>query len=185
MMGMTREQNKLGFRELAPVWGWYLPGSLCLALLSPVDILTSNPWLAYLVDSVARHIPTIGSLSAVSSFPEVTRLVGVYLWLGFPVILVQGYSIARPMTGNWPWKVWLLALVGAPAALAVLYHLTFFMSASPPMEHVIHPVGRGRAGLAFISRNRIGLGLGAIPMIVLAISTAGWIKALYQRIRRT
>jgi hypothetical protein len=142
----------------------YLPyigiGSL-LAVLIPDHGVTSS--MHSVVEVVARIVPSINRLAALSPLPEMTRTFGAFMWLVYPIFTVWALMRAPRLPRRFlPWSTLLLVMpLGAACLVFLGIAVPFFFLDQYP-DQLGYLRGRGIAGLTFIVTSRLGHGtLGA------------------------
>jgi hypothetical protein len=162
-----------------------------VAVIVPQDVITRNPFLQGYVAVSSSVIPGIERLAAVSSFPEVTRLVVSLMWTFVPIFTAVYFLRLRMPEGAWA------NFRQRP------FFLTFglvVMAISVVLLAVLHDIapedlkgGRiSRSVLRAMSTSRVGLGLiagffsaGIAAMIYVVLIWLPHLPRVYFSNRRT
>ncbi len=148
-----------------------------IAYSLPEDVLSRWPAFDVFADFVAGYIPAIDKLSALSQFPQVTRLLLALLWgIAFPLLMTL-ILFTKPQENHLrrmkapEWIVWMTPLMGIAVCWVFIWmpfidviRLSDFQCNSTPFEQ----------GICLISTSCIWLGLiGAITVVTVAMCVIG------------
>ncbi|MDT3672941.1 MAG: hypothetical protein ROZ37_21715 [Aromatoleum sp.] len=93
----------------------------------PETVLANWPSAAAFTDLVARYVPAIDKLTALSQFPHVTRLFLAMLWgIAFPVLLILAL-LTKPQQNHLrkmaapEWVIWTGPLMGVAFCWVALF----------------------------------------------------------------
>lgn len=157
---MDIKGGELGSRKVYFVWFFYCLAGLLLAIFSPTDVISSNSAIKQFSDFVSERIPSIGKLSSVSSFPEVTALYLSFMWAMHPLVVVFTVICYRPIQKQITWaRCFLTLMLGYPLFLFAIYIFVYFPGDVSLESASTYTAGRGKAGLTMISTIRLMLGL--------------------------
>ena len=137
----------------------YLVFGFFLALFTSENVLSEHPGFSKFADWMASIVPSINSISSISSFPEVTKFFFAMMWFLAPVVLTITFVRNQPSLEkrNISLKELFYIVVGIPLCLFISYKILTETGFSP--HDLAYTGGRGRAFLTMFSQNRLMLGL--------------------------
>lgn len=145
-----------GTKAELPIIAYMIFGFI-LALILPTDVLSTHSNLSKFSDWMASIIPSINSISSISSFPEVTKFFFATMWFLAPVVLVV-YLLKKPLPEKkFRRKEIFYIAIGIPVFLLIVYKILTETGFST--SDLTYAGGRGRAFLAMFSQNRLALAL--------------------------
>jgi hypothetical protein len=147
-----------------------------LALLTPEDILTTNTAFKEFADWMSSIVPSINSISSISSFPEVTKFFFSMMWFCMPLVAAayfytkywpffKGWAVPVSRVA-WSFKNILLAIVFSLMCWVIVYKLLTETGFKP--ADITYVGGRGKAFLTLLSQNRFALAMVGTLMTVIS-----------------
>lgn len=136
---------------------WFAVLGIILALLTPTKILSMLPPLKGLTSFMTSIVPSIDRVTAVSSFPEVTKLYFSLMWIALPAatVIVMLRAPALPVW-HFSFSQWAGGILFFPLLFLLLVYVPFTGIGIEP-EVLSYTSGRGKAFLTLMSQYRAGL----------------------------
>lgn len=165
----NKQSLESGNRSVYALWIVYVVTGIFVALGLPEGVGSPSTSLGLFADQVAKVIPSIGRLSAVSEFPETTKVYCAVMWSLQPFVLAYTairWRITPPIQSLG--RVLAVGVLSLPVLMLFIY-----VSLTLPGELVTKidgtfSRGHGAALFTLISSSRLMLGmLGGIYFVVL------------------
>lgn len=177
--------SRLSGDMLAKIFLSLIVAAPILAYALPENGLSRWPIAAAFTDLVARYVPSIDKFTAVSQFPQVTRLFLAVLWgMVSPAFLIA-CLMTTPQTNHLrrmqapEWAVWT-----APLAAVAMFWVVLFMPFVEVTSRAELPCGPTpfEEGLCLLSDSRLWLGLFCTLYVlaadISAVAMILWPKAI-------
>lgn len=149
-------------RSFRPFWLYLCTLAPCIlvSLTAPTNVLEQWPLAARYVSFIAQFIPSIERVAAISTFPEVSRLIVAIAWSVVPFqilyfFLSKNVRLDVDRIRMRPWLFGLAITVGTTAFMTMLFMVGSFSAADIDGRSV------GSMSLRILSTSRLGLGIGA------------------------
>jgi hypothetical protein len=147
-----------------------------LAFLTPEDILTTNTTFKGFADWMSSIVPSINSISSISSFPEVTKFFFSMMWFCTPIVagayfytkywpLSRGWTVPKSRA-VWSFKNTFFMVFGIIMMWFIVYKLLTHTGFKP--ADITYTGGRGKAFLTMLSQNRFALAMVGTLMTVIS-----------------